>query len=1245
MRIAAFALVGTLLGAGGAAAAPLVDHAGAPIPNTEAVGRAGDPTAVPGDPIRVAAGAAQVPTRPTISQALGTPDTAAQPAATGSPNSPEEDLADALAALATAPTPVDVTAARRKALDILEGNTGAGANGCPASLATPPRAYCGIPLLNWQPATKRKTVAAGGTVTVRIVRFGQHELTDTSLLQFDDPTKPFTIEYVVSELGGADAGDLTPTPLLADSGGPVGGMHSAIVSLAQREVDLGSVQSSRFTTHLNGGLLNPQPEHTSIVTQSLMVAMPPPRYVTAILDPNLREGHEALATMLPSNPDRQAALSTVLDASAAAKISNAAPEKQIWNALITLNTADVAGTNAIGAQLRTDVMPIMRVRTLLPPGVAPPLGAAATVAIENGESYVSSTRVRLVPGGALQLGIVNVDNVARTFQPTALFNRRFAEGANPWGQFDWAAAGPAITLAARRSTVVSVTPPADAFALWVGDQNVGDQAGAVIELDRGPVIEAFKIPPPAPASAAPLHLAVDGQGHAYATLAGFDRIVRITPGSGPLAASGYEEFIIPQQNCLPPPPDAPLVACGPSDIGIDSRGIVWATLALGNAMLRFDPAKGVPGTTAGMTVYPLAACDATCRPPPPPVVPGPLSRTPLQLDLFEDAQGNTVVWFTELDADSIGVIRVAPTGALLGAADFGCGCLVTPLNPAEGLAGPVPVGGLGGIGVDTLGRVWFAEGAAGRVGRMIPNAANPTAPPQLDHFDLPAHPTVQDFDLGLGVFLTAFPHSVTIDAQGRIWVTEQAPSPTPPTGELLTKVAILDPAAAVPNTAAGITEIPVPRNDFGQIVQMADLTADSSGTVFIADEYGDQITAVRLGQGVVGRWRTVRRQSLTDQPIADVQGNLWYIEVGANLIVRIKGITTGPVGRPALAGHAVAPAAALTALQQACSRRNWIYGTKAKPKMLLLGYTPAKVRTCIGPPTKRIGRGAKQRWRYKQQIEIRFVRNRVAGFTLLDRTYRTRLGGIGVGTPAKTLAKSRPKVTFEKEAKRYRALVSLGGGKFADISYSMARDRVRRVAVDSRTHAQLVAIAKTRQRNAVVSRPPNVTSAGPSVSTATLSARSDTVAVRPAPGATYLRDTGSKALSLVSFRVAPLKYRIRFAPGRAAVRADTNRDSRVITVYLRTGDLPGFVAHDIAHEMGHAFDDRRMNAASRRAYLRARGVPNAAWWPRSRSDYAVGAGDFAEVFALCHAPSAVFRSTLAPRPDNPCALLPVAALR
>ncbi|NUR78477.1 MAG: hypothetical protein HOQ28_19600 [Thermoleophilia bacterium] len=133
---------------------------------------------------------------------------------------------------------------------------------------------------------------------------------------------------------------------------------------------------------------------------------------------------------------------------------------------------------------------------------------------------------------------------------------------------------------------------------------------------------------------------------------------------------------------------------------------------------------------------------------------------------------------------------------------------------------------------------------------------------------------------------------------------------------------------------------------------------------------------------------------------------------------------------------------------------------------------------------------------------------------------------------------------------------------------------------------------------------------------------------------------GERALALVRYPWRRLGFRIVFAPGRPGLRARTNTARRVITVYLRSTDTPERVAHDIAHELGHAYDARFLRGRDRRAYLARRGRPHAAWWPTAEgSDYASGAGDFAEVFALCYSPSPEFRSLLAPKPAHPCGLL------
>ena len=136
-----------------------------------------------------------------------------------------------------------------------------------------------------------------------------------------------------------------------------------------------------------------------------------------------------------------------------------------------------------------------------------------------------------------------------------------------------------------------------------------------------------------------------------------------------------------------------------------------------------------------------------------------------------------------------------------------------------------------------------------------------------------------------------------------------------------------------------------------------------------------------------------------------------------------------------------------------------------------------------------------------------------------------------------------------------------------------------------------------------------------------------------------------RALALVA-RPPDVGYALRFAPARAGVRAETDRGARVITVFVRPGDAPHRIAHDIAHELGHAWDDRHGTAAGRAAYLELRGRPDVRWWPgASASDYATGAGDFAEVFARCHAASPEFRSRLGPPPRDACAALRAAGFR
>jgi hypothetical protein len=149
----------------------------------------------------------------------------------------------------------------------------------------------------------------------------------------------------------------------------------------------------------------------------------------------------------------------------------------------------------------------------------------------------------------------------------------------------------------------------------------------------------------------------------------------------------------------------------------------------------------------------------------------------------------------------------------------------------------------------------------------------------------------------------------------------------------------------------------------------------------------------------------------------------------------------------------------------------------------------------------------------------------------------------------------------------------------------------------------------------------------------------------PAPDPAAERATLRAGARLVGLDPVRLGVRTELTRPRPGLAARYDRERRTVTIFAAPGTAPHRVAHDLAHELAHAVDVEHLTAAERRAYLTRRGAPRAAWWPAAdASDYAVGSGDFAEVFALCHAASPVFRSRLAPRPADPCAVLgPVAS--
>lgn len=107
------------------------------------------------------------------------------------------------------------------------------------------------------------------------------------------------------------------------------------------------------------------------------------------------------------------------------------------------------------------------------------------------------------------------------------------------------------------------------------------------------------------------------------------------------------------------------------------------------------------------------------------------------------------------------------------------------------------------------------------------------------------------------------------------------------------------------------------------------------------------------------------------------------------------------------------------------------------------------------------------------------------------------------------------------------------------------------------------------------------------------------------------------------FRAALPSWTIEHAGPHLEWRGVTNSLDKVVTLFDRPDTSVDDAAAILAHEIGHAIDLQVMTDAQRTAWLELRGM-EAPWWALDgRSDFAVGAGDFAEAVAavLVGAPS------------------------
>jgi len=111
---------------------------------------------------------------------------------------------------------------------------------------------------------------------------------------------------------------------------------------------------------------------------------------------------------------------------------------------------------------------------------------------------------------------------------------------------------------------------------------------------------------------------------------------------------------------------------------------------------------------------------------------------------------------------------------------------------------------------------------------------------------------------------------------------------------------------------------------------------------------------------------------------------------------------------------------------------------------------------------------------------------------------------------------------------------------------------------------------------------------------------------------------GQLALDLVSYdwQTHLPGWSIEFKQGRDGILGYAFFDQQRIEIYVRPSHGPAEVAATLAHELGHAVDVSLLTNDDRADWTDLRSI-DASWWPRSTgSDFASGAGDFAEAFAV-----------------------------
>ena len=156
-------------------------------------------------------------------------------------------------------------------------------------------------------------------------------------------------------------------------------------------------------------------------------------------------------------------------------------------------------------------------------------------------------------------------------------------------------------------------------------------------------------------------------------------------------------------------------------------------------------------------------------------------------------------------------------------------------------------------------------------------------------------------------------------------------------------------------------------------------------------------------------------------------------------------------------------------------------------------------------------------------------------------------------------------------------------------------------------------------------------------STVTTSSAVDSAAGARPPEALATVPIGQLALDRMSFdwRITFPAWRVEFLGPREGLRALTYPSEKKIEIFVRVDDTAETLHRVFAHELGHVFDVELNDDADRARWVAQRDLPaSAPWWPSAAApDFATGAGDFAEAFAVWET-GVMTRSSIGDQPTS-----------